>query len=209
MLPPRPGFAPVPGPRPCGPPRRHPALPPVRPLLALALAACALAPAASAQPGLPTTVSWGVGAVGPGTDLGPGFSVGVRHRLLTVDPDELPAPVAALFQAGHAWTVAADGFAQRGFEHSGGRWFAGGGALLRWDPVSDRPPVRPYVVLASVGAYAGVERAGRPPSLGLGVGYGFGLEVPVGGRAVSLELRGVGVVAGEGGSLPVTFGFSF
>lgn len=181
--------------------------------LALVLAACALAPAASAQPGSPTTVSWGVGAVGPGTDLGPGFSVGVRHGLLALDPDAVPdavpEPLATLLRAGHGWTVAADGFGQRGFEHSGGRWLAGGGLLLRWDPVSDRAPVRPYFVVASLGAYAGVERAGRPAALGLGVGNGFGLEVPVGGRAVSLELRSVGMVTGGGTSLPVTFGFSF
>ena len=171
-----------------------------------------IVPAASAQPTpspTPTTVSSGVGAVGPGADLGPGVSLGVRHHLLTLDPESVPEPFAVVLRAGHRWTVAADGFAQRGFEHSNGRWFAGGGLLLRWDPVSDRAPVRPYFVVVSAGAYAGVERAGRPVSAGLGVGNGLGLEVPVGGGAVSLEARGVGLVAGEESSLLVTLGYSF
>ena len=177
--------------------------------LLLVLLAWALAPVASAQPAPATTVSWGVGAVGPGTDLGPGVSLGVRRHLVVVQPEWVPAPLASLVRAGHGWTVAADGFGQRGFEHSDGRWRAGGGLLLRWDPMSDRAPARLYFVVGLVGAYAGVDRAGDPASVGVGVGNGFGLEVPVGGRVVSLEARVVGIVSGEGSSLPLSLGFSF
>ena len=179
-------------------------------LLPLAIAV-ALSSAGSAQttPPAATTVSSGVGAVGPGTDLGPGVSLGARRHLVTLDSEAAPAPLAAVLGVGESWSVAADAFGQLGFEHSGGRWFGGGGVLLRWDPAPADFAVRPYFIVASLGGYAGDMGGADGFGGGVGVGNGVGVEVPVGRGALSLEARVVRVLSGPEGGIPVTLGYSF
>ncbi len=155
------------------------------------------------------TLSSGIGAVGPGTDLGPGASLGVRRHLFTLDPDAVAAPLAFVLELGDSWSVAADAFGQVGFEHSDDRWLTGGGLLLRWDVAPADFAVRPYFIVVSVGGYVGdMNRPGGVDG-GLGLGNGLGLEVPVGRGALSLEARAVSMLPGDAGGIPVTLGYTF
>ena len=176
------------------------------------LLAAALACGASAQEAPPraaTTLSTGIGAVGPGTDLGPGASLGVRRHLLTLDPDAAPGPLASVLRLGNSWSIAADAFGQVGFEHSGGRWLTGGGLLLRWDVAPTDFAVRPYFIVVSAGGYVGDMDRADGVGGGFGIGNGVGLEVPVGRGALSLEARVVNVISGDESGIPVTLGFTF
>ena len=178
-------------------------------LLSLTTALACTASAQTTPPRAATTLSTGIGAVGPGTDLGPGASLGVRRHLLTLDPESAPAPLEFVLGLGDSWSVAADAFGQVGFEHSDGRWLTGGGLLLRWDVAPTDFAVRPYFVVVSVGGYVG--DMDRPDGVGggLGIGNGLGLEVPLGRGALSLEARGVSVLSGDEGGIPVTLGYTF
>ena len=142
--------------------------------------------------------------------MGPGALLGVRRHLLTIDPERVPEPLASALELGHSWTVDADAFGQAGFEHSDGRWLMGGGLLLRWDVAPLDFPIRPYFVVVSAGGYVGdMSRSDGSARVGFGYGNGFGVEVPVGRGAFSLEIRAVLVAPGDGGSIPVTLGYSF
>ena len=177
-------------------------------LLLAAVLACG-ASAQDAQLRAATTLSTGVGALGPGTDMGPGASLGVRRHLLTLDPDAAPGPLAFVLGLGDGWSVAADAFGQVGFEHSDGRWLTGGGLLLRWDVAPRDFAVRPYFIVVSAGGYVGDMDRADGVGGGFGIGNGLGLEVPVGRGALSLEARVVSVVSGDEGGIPVTLGYTF
>ena len=181
-------------------------------LPSLLLLATALACGVSAQDAplrATTTLSTGVGALGPGTDMGPGASLGVRRHLLTLDPYAAPGPLAYVLGLGNSWSVAADAFGQVGFEHSDGRWLTGGGLLLRWDVAPTDFAVRPYFIVDSAGGYVGDMDRADGVGGGFGIGNGLGLEVPVGRGALSLEARVVSVVSGDEGGVPVTLGYTF
>lgn len=171
-----------------------------------------LAPAVSAQGGheaAPLVVSAGVAAIGPGTDMGPGYHASIRRHVLTFDPDAFPAPLVDLFRLGAEWSASVEAVAQVGFEHSDGRWLAGTGVVARWDGAPPGWPMHPYVLPISGGLYFGEFGTSARARVGVGYGLGLGVEVPLGRAVLSLETRSIRIVGDEGGSIPVSLGLRF
>ena len=184
-------------------------------VLTIALAAASAGVLAQGAPpvGAPSPVRvevfTGAGAMGPGADLGPAVHFGAKRPLLTVAPDSLPGLLRAL-ETGRGFTLSAEALYQRGSEHSGGRWLAGGGLVLRWDVGPESWAVWPHFVVGPAGVYGGVlggTLEGSPVGVDLSALSGFGLTIPWGESPLTLEVRSLRLL-GSGRASGLSFPIS-